>query len=641
MGERYHTLTEAFFNREGEESRIIIVDKENRVWESNYKTMISEAKKFAGYFAENHIQKGDKIVLAVSDIRIFLPAFWGAVYIGAVVIPVIPPQSGGYRKGKQDTQRLVNILQVTAPKCIVSVWEEKESMTDIVEGGTDILQVSKEIIESGKELTNDFHAEENDTVVILFTSGSTGIPKGVEITHKKALEGCYQNIEYFSFSHESSFLNWLPLEHVASLMLFHLIPCVLKATQVQVCTNVILADSKKWLYYLYKYQIQATVGPNFIYKMLLDMQKEIEKMNVSLSSLRVLINGGEAIHYKATEECVHMLEKKGMPRGAMIPGWGMTEIGTGAIYSFQFGKVLYENCVAIGKPVSGIQVRIVKDGQVVTQDEVEGSLQIKGDFILDGYLNESKEEHAERFLDGGWFKTGDLAVQKSGELVITGRESQIYIMNGMNISLNEIESHVVNSLSEEHLCTTLKVTNIKNTETNHDELYVFMEEKEGLDKEVLISKVKRYITDRFEFSVRHIVFVPENKFPRTPIGKIDTKVLIENMKNNLYVSEIDREALETKRNSRELASDEENLLLFIWAEALNIDKANISIHDDFFSIGGDSAKVPGVLNKIHLALGVDLDAAEFVRYPTIHELLAYIHAEEDLNESEEEEMIIL
>lgn len=94
MEKRYKTLIEAFFNQERECNKVIIVNRENEIVEIKYKDMISAAKKFARYFADHDVKKGDRIVLILSDINMFLSAFWGAIYIGASVVPVIPSQEG-------------------------------------------------------------------------------------------------------------------------------------------------------------------------------------------------------------------------------------------------------------------------------------------------------------------------------------------------------------------------------------------------------------------------------------------------------------------------------------------------------------------------------------------------------------------
>lgn len=634
----YKTLTEALFSTEGNDNKLTFVEQNEKITQIQYKEFVKDAEKMAQYFHKIGISKGNIVVLSVTNIRLLLSAFWGIIINGATVLPIIPPQNRKFEKDMLETSRLNNIMQGIKDAYLVTDKHQYNNRKEIIGESQPILKIEEDILDTDIVGYNYPAINEDDAAVILCTSGSTGKPKMVKISHKKALEGCYQNIDYFNYTGNNSFLNWLPIEHIASLTLYHMMPLILKANQVQIYTSIILNDAKKLLYYIDKYKVQATFAPDFFYGMLLDQEDEILKMDITLEHVIRIINGGQAINYKSCDACVRMLGNKGFPRTAMVPGWGMTEIGNGAVYSHNFGKILHNNCVAIGKPVKGLSVRVMKDGNLITEDGIEGSLEIKGDFILDGYINETEEEHKKNFTQDGFFVTGDLACYKEGELVITGRASDIFILNGNNISIKEIEEYMVSRISEDSIDTSIKVITLKNKVTSRDELYIFAKLNEEIDKQALVSCINRNIIKGYGFAFNRIVLV-KGDFPRTSIGKIDSKTMVANMLEGIY------EYGTTKVGNTHDESnytDEENLMLFIWSDVLNIDKKEISVDDDFFLLGGNSSKVPEALSKINKAFDKNINAAEFVKYPTISKLLAYMNNEDRSDGDElDEECIIL
>ena len=634
--EYYNTLIDAFLDSSNISNKIVTIDSNQDVQEIDYKTLQMNAKKFANYFNKNGLVKGDKVIVSIGNVQTFIYAFWGAVLIGAEIVPVIPPQNGLYLEGKSNTIKFLSIIDIISPKCIITSDNEVDNIKNVIKGSQKILTVSREILSDEVEFNETVQVSNDEPVIVLFTSGSTGVPKGVEISHKKALTGCYKNIEMANWSIDTNFLNWLPLEHIASLMLYHLLPTILKANQVQVYTNEILKDVKNWLYYLSKYSINTTFTSDFIFGLLLEQKDQILKSDISLDSVVRVIDGGEPINYKVTNECVEMLQEKGFSSSALVSGWGMTEIGNGAIYSNSFGSIMYNNCVAIGKPIKDLEVRIVKDGKLITNEEVEGVLEIKADYILDRYLNETQEEHLKRFTNDGWFKTGDLVVWKSGEIVITGRESNIFILNGVNISTIEIEKYLKEVLSTQDFKPTIKAISIKD-ENNHDDIYIFVEYKNDTEKDTLASTIKNSMVERYGFSIDKVVFIKEGEFPRTSIGKVDGKSLTEGVHNGVY-----QVYKKVSKHDNSNLSDEESLMLFIWSDVLNIEKDTISVEDDFFNLGGNSAKVPTALDKINSVFETNINASEFVKYSTISKLLKYIHTNDTSNgEDDEEEEIIL
>lgn len=637
---QFQTLTEAFLDAEKTDRSITLIGTEQNVISLTYAELLQSARRYAGVFKANGLKKGDRALIAAKDQSVFFGAFWGAILSGAAAIPVIPPISGYSDQHSPELQRLQHIIQISQPALVITDEADAAMIQAAAGGYTAVLPLSDDTVESYTPCIDTPDTEADDTAVILFTSGSTAMPKGVPITHAQAIAGALSNAERLGVTENSCFLNWLPTEHISTLFMLHIIPVILHAEQVHIMTSEILADPKRLLVLLDRYKVNMTFAPNFFCRLLLSQQDDIRQLPVSLTQMTVFINGGEMIHYNTASACVRLLEEKGFRPEAMTPGWGMTETVYGAVYSSGMLPDTCQECVSVGKPVGGVELRLTKDGSVCTSEDIEGSLEIRGDWIFSGYLNESEEEHMAHFTSDGWFRTGDLAVIQNGDLFITGRESDILIINGVNYSIMNMEETLRKTLPEQYYDSIIKLCAVKDEKTGSDMLFIFAEQKPGDDPSEMIVKIRRAAEEAFGFSVSNVYSVPSDSIPKTGIGKIDRKSLVKNAKAGRYASVSAR-----KQISAEELTDEENLILFIWAEILDIDKKELTPDDDFFLIGGDSARVPQVLQRINSAFSTNLNAAQFVRYSTVRSLLEFLNMDNDSETADtnedSEEIIVL
>ena len=632
--QEYKNLASAFLDEVGENSVLRFINKSRKEEEISLGDFRSLAKKYAMALLERGVEKGTCIVIATSSPKEFLGILWGGIIIGAQVIPVALTEEE-IAADSRCAIRLNQIIEIAAPKYIVA--KSGCNIAQLIPDTVSVINIDfKGFSDENKGLPSP-ELDENDPVVILFTSGTTAMPKGVAMTHKMILKSCNGINKRFGNNEHSCFLNWLPLEHVGTLMLLHMTAMIAHSSYVNVHTNEILEDPKYLLKLINDNKVSMTFAPNFYYKLVMEQRTEIQKMDIYLDSLKVLINGSEMINYSLATEFIESLSEKGLKQDAMKPAWGMTELSNPTV----FGNSIYANCfegkVACGTPVEGLDLRIVKDNEIVNREGVEGSLQVRGEMVFSGYIDESPEEHASRFTDDDWFTTGDLALFHNGALIITGREAQIFILNGVNYSIAEIESAISEKLSLQYGNVMVKVMTSYNSISYEEQLYGFIELKEGVVSKVIVNEVKSFLLDKYGFSINNLYAIPYNEMPKTIVGKLDGKKLIYNAREGLYDDRDDSYI-------DEQISDEENLLLFIWADTLGINKKQLSVEDDFFEVGGNSAKVPYALKKINTSFNCDLNAAQFVKYSNPRALLKYIHSEirtDNSFEEDEEEVIII
>lgn len=298
-----------------------------------------------------------------------------------------------------------------------------------------------------EELFQGAYAKPEDTAVLMLTSGSTGYAKAVCLRHSQIIKAVKGKAKYHGSSHETVFLNWIGIDHVANLTEIHLHAMILGANQVHVHAADLLVQPSRFVSLLGKHRVAYTFAPNFF---LAALRKSLQTPagsklcdGADLSAFRALISGGETNVVETCDAVTKLLSHYNVDRDVIRPGFGMTETCAGSIYgkscpSYELKRGLEYGC--LGSCIPGINMRIVLDnGAVAGQGEV-GHLQVRGDIVFEQYYN-NPEATASVFSHDGWFITGDRAfVDEAGNLNLSGRAKESIIINGVQYYPHQIES---------------------------------------------------------------------------------------------------------------------------------------------------------------------------------------------------------
>ncbi len=528
---KFKTLQEVIMNVEDEylDRKFITIQYGGKITEFTYKELLEDAEKTAENLKLNGLKKNDKVILEIRRLDEFIKVFWGCILAGATVIPLGVPQDDKFVREEALTERFINIFKITECPFVVAGDTEYEEIHNLnLNNGKEKLLRAKELFKETEEEFILDKADEKDIALILFTSGSTGMPKGVKLCHRNVIKRAQGTIIRNNLNNNEISLNWMPLDHVGGIVMFHILDTINRAQQIHVETNEILRNPLNWLIYLDRYKATLTWAPNFAYGLIIEHSKEISKLDISLDNLKFILNGGEAINYNACHEFLKILSPKNLVYEAMKPSWGMTETSSGVLFSNNFGKIIYKNSVSVGKPIPGVQVRIAdENGNIVPKGEI-GLLQVNGETINQGYYK-NEEENRKTFTVDGWFDTGDYSKIINDEIVITGRAKDIIIINGINISGQELEKKLEEI--DEIKTGSVACTAIKDEETNEDMLAVFYGESKEIDREYLKDRINYKLLNTFGFKYDYLIPVNEDDIPRTSIGKIEKKKLVSSYLN--------------------------------------------------------------------------------------------------------------
>ncbi|SES92591.1 SDR family NAD(P)-dependent oxidoreductase [[Clostridium] polysaccharolyticum] len=522
------TLLDALMNLEPDQRKeqIVCIGHDGGITTFTYEELQVKAKNIAANLMSKELGENPNIILIINNVCDFIPVFWGCILAGVTVTPLGTPKS--FNPDEAAGRRILDVIQVSKPAYMIVGDVEAEPVKELALPDDFVLSYQEVQKENGCPYIRP-DIKETDVCLLMFTSGSTGGPKGVPLQHGNVMARSHAFIDHYHLQKWDRTLNWMPMDHVGGVLMFHICGVINHTFQVQADTEHILKKPIRWLMYLDQYKITSTWAPNFAYGLILDYQEEVLKTDFSLKTVKYIINAGEAINYNACHEFMELLSLKELAKNAMIPCWGMTETSSGVLYSECFGEIIYKNSVAVGKPVKGVRVRIVDNDKKLVPKGKIGELEISGVTTHMGYYKRD-QLNAEVFSADGWFDTGDQAVILKDEIVITGRSKELIIKNGLNTSCLEVEKCI-----EEIDCIqtgTVGCSVLKDEETNQDEICIFFGDPEGVSKELVKEKISFQMMKNYGFTYDYLVAVPLEDIPRTSIGKIDKKKLVVMLHEN-------------------------------------------------------------------------------------------------------------
>ncbi len=512
---------------------IVYINSDGSETIQSYEAMLEEAQRLLAGLRKLGLKAQDKVIFQLDRYQDFIPAFWGCILGGFVPVPI--STASNYDESDSNVKKLLNAWQVLgrpivltngsiAPKIrtLSSQLKEEDFQVETVED-----------VRSHDPDQNWYPSQPDDLALLSLTSGSTGMPKGVMLTHGNIISSVAGTSQINNLTSLDISLNWLPLDHPGPLIRC-VIRCIfLGCQQIHAPTAAVLQDIRKWLDWIEHYRVTTTWAPNFAFALLSDALKEppqggnraddIQQRRWDLSSLQSILNTAEPIVQDTAQNVLKLLSPHGLAANAMHSSWGMAETSSGVTFSDRYLQdpsiPEYTTFAELGFPIPGISLRIVNDNQEVVNEQTIGYLQVKGSTVTKGYY-QNRELNREVFTDDGWFNTGDLGFLHNGRLTITGRTKNIIIINGVNYYSHEIEEVVeaVEGVSRSYTaaCATRQLG------SNTDELIVFFHTYTCEDNRLveLLKEIRTELVSKLGIRPAYLILVDKETIPKTSIGKI-------------------------------------------------------------------------------------------------------------------------
>ncbi|KAK5998056.1 Microperfuranone synthase [Cladobotryum mycophilum] len=464
-----------------------------------------------------------------------------------------------------------------------------------------------------------FERKGKDTAVLMLTSGSTGNAKAVQLRHSQIVRTIQGKSQCHGTQPGDTFLNWIGLDHVASLTEIHLHAMYLCCNQIHVASSVLLQDPLKFVQLLSEHTVAYTFAPNFFLNSVRDSVIAAgSSFHADLSHLRSLISGGESTVVATCTALTEALCRFGLQKEIIRPGFGMTETCAGAIYSK--GCPSYDiSCgykvANLGTCIPGLEMRILNSRGSLASAGETGDLQISGPILFDGYFN-NPGATKDTFTEDGWFITGDLAfIDKNGNLNLTGRSKDTIIVNGVKWSSTDIET----AIEEEGIpglipSYTVAFSHKAPHSPTEDICIVYSpsyppeDDQTRFETAAAISKTVSLIIGK---RPDHLIPLPPALLQKSSLGKISrTKVrtAFENLEYASFESE-NSAALAHYREARfqPPTTKTETAVQTTLAKLLTMSPSCISMNASIFDLGVDSFNLFTLRRLVEAALGSEID----------------------------------
>ncbi|QIR41935.1 amino acid adenylation domain-containing protein (plasmid) [Tolypothrix sp. PCC 7910] len=558
-----------------------------------YAELDQRSNQLAYYLQQHGIQSNALVAICIERSLEMVIAIYAVIKAGGAYLPIDP---------HYPAERIIFILEDAQPSLLLTQSHIKSQITQPLDQNcpTICIDTGWTLIQQQPKTTIHSSVTSDHVAYVIYTSGSTGKPKGVLVQHKAIVNRLLWMQDEYLLSSSDRILQKTPFTFDVSVWEFFW-PLLAGA-----CLVVARPEGHKDPGYLVDIiQREQITTLHFVPPMLSIFLEHPQVSNCR--SLRQVMCSGEALAYELQERFFQRLSQ-----AELHNLYGPTEASVDVTY-WHCQRDSARRIVPIGYPVANTQIYILNKSLQPAPVGMAGELHIGGIQLAQGYLNRPQLT-TEKFipnpfihdLNARLYKTGDLArFLSNGAIEYLGRIDHQVKLHGLRIEIGEIES-----VLGQHTLVCEVVVMVRTTQANNKQLVAYVVPHQPVvpgREQSLIAEMRTFCLSKLPQGMVPAVFVFLDKLPLTLAGKVDRRALPEpDLSASLRISTFVAPQTST-----------EKLLTEIWSEVLGI--SQVSIHDNFFNLGGDSMRAIQVLAQTNQH-GIDLSLAQLFEQQTIYAL---------------------
>ncbi|VVO20933.1 non-ribosomal peptide synthetase [Pseudomonas fluorescens] len=603
----------------------------------SYRDLDLRARTIAAALQAN-VDLGDRAVLLFPSGPDYVAAFFGCLYAGVIAVPAYPPES----TRRHHQERLLSIISDAEPRLLLTIASLADGLAQI-ENAPPVLSVDS--LESADNW-NAPDLQPDDIAFLQYTSGSTALPKGVQVSHGNlvANEVLIRRGFGIDLNPDDVIVSWLPLYHDMGLIggllqpIFSGVPCVLMSPAY------FLGRPLRWLEAISEYGGTISGGPDFAYRLCSERVSDSALERLDLSQWRVAYSGSEPIRLDTLERFAEKFATCGFTPNNFFASYGLAEAtlfvaggtrGHGIPALRVDEKALAANRAEPGQGSAIMSCGthqpehavLIADPQTLTElpDNRVGELWASGPSIAHGYWR-NPEATAKTFVQHAgrtWLRTGDLGFIRDGEVYITGRLKDLLIVRGHNLYPQDIEQTIER---EVEVVRKGRVAAFAVNDQGLEGIGIAAEISRSVQKilppEALIKAIRQTVAEAYQEAPSVVVLLNPGALPKTSSGKVQRAACALRHADGSLDSYAQFPDLHVQVSDAALGCELQNQIAAIWCEQLHV--ATVAADDHFFLLGGNSITATQVVARLRETLGLELNLRMLFEAPTLEGFAANV-----------------
>ncbi len=538
------TIIEAFrwhLERHPDREHITLIEGDEKLETISYARLWADAGEVACGLAAVGISRGDTVALMLPTSSAFFQVFLGAMRVGAIPVPMYPPLR--WTEIEEHVRGRAAILANSLARALVTVPEAlfigqlvRAELPDLHA----VISIDRLRGTNGKTVVAT--ASGRDTAMLQYTSGSTGDPKGVVLSHDNLLANIRAMGSAAAVTSSDRFVSWLPLYHDMGLIgawlgtMYHAVPLVLMPP------TSFLGRPSRWLWAIHRYRATISAGPNFAYEIAASRVRDEDLAGLDLSSWRLAFNGAEPVRAATLERFAGRFAPYGFDRRALTPVYGLAEsavgltfppLGRGPLVERIDEEVLTREgsahvpsdtaippleVVSCGRPLPHHEIRVVDDGGREVPERMEGRVEFRGPSATIGYHRNPGA--TAKLFRGQWLDTGDVGYIAGGELFLTSRAKDLIKRGGHNIHPYDLEAAVGDVPGIRKGCVAVFGTADRASGTERVIVVAETNQSDPSSRAALRERIMALATIHLNGPADEVLLVPARTVLKTSSGKI-------------------------------------------------------------------------------------------------------------------------